>query len=250
MHFRPWKLPGYSVKVTGKKSGKAVKKTLKATITVKNPALSVKAADIVAVGATEQITATVKPANTKITYTSDNTDVATVDEKGLVTGVKAGDVTITVKAGKTTKTVKMAVKDVILKDVKQTTTTKLVATIAGNTANVKASDIVITNTYSKANFAVKSVSVDSKDKTQVTIETYVAMNDGKDYTVTLADVTKTITATDGKIVAATISPATVVVPTPANDSNGNNVNDLSAKFTDANGVEIATVAADYNGLIN
>ena len=237
-----------TVKVTGKKSGKAVKKTLKATITVKNPALSVKAADIVAVGATEQITATVKPANTKITYTSDNTDVATVDEKGLVTGVKAGDVTITVKAGKTTKTVKMAVKDVILKDVKQTTTTKLVATIAGNTANVKASDIVITNTYSKANFAVKSVSVDSKDKTQVTIETYVAMNDGKDYTVTLADVTKTITATDGKIVAATISPATVVVPTPANDSNGNNVNDLSAKFTDANGVEIATVAADSQNL--
>ena len=237
-----------TVKVTGKKSGKAVKKTLKATITVKNPALSVKAADIVAVGATEQITATVKPANTKITYTSDNTDVATVDEKGLVTGVKAGDVTITVKAGKTTKTVKMAVKDVILKDVKQTTTTKLVATIAGNTANVKASDIVITNTYSKANFAVKSVSVDSKDKTQVTIETYVAMNDGKDYTVTLADVTKTITATDGKIVAATISPATVAVPTPANDSNGNNVNDLSAKFTDANGVEIATVAADSQNL--
>ena len=237
-----------TVKVTGKKAKKTVKKTLKATITVKNPALSVKAADIVAVGATEQITATVKPANTKITYTSDNTDVATVDEKGLVTGVKAGDVTITVKAGKTTKTVKMAVKDVILKDVKQTTTTKLVATIAGNTANVKASDIVITNTYSKANIAVKSVSVDAKDKTQVTVETYVAMNDGKDYTVTLADVTKTITATDGKIVAATISPATVVVPTPANDSNGNNVNDLSAKFTDANGVEIATVAADSQNL--
>ena len=236
------------VKVTGKKSGKAVKKTLKATITVKNPALSVKAADIVAVGATEQIKATVKPANTKITYTSDNTDVATVDEKGLVTGVKAGDVTITVKAGKTTKTVKMAVKDVILKDVKQTTTTKLVATIAGNTANVKASDIVITNTYSKANFAVKSVSVDSKDKTQVTVETYVAMNDGKDYTVTLADVTKTITATDGKIVAATISPATVVVPTPANDSNGNNANDISAKFTDASGVEIATVDANQTSL--
>ena len=236
------------VKVTGKKSGKAVKKTLKATITVKNPALSVKAADIVAVGATEQITATVKPANTKITYTSDNTDVATVDEKGLVTGVKAGDVTITVKAGKTTKTVKMAVKDVILKDVKQTTTTKLVATVAGNTANVKASDIVITNTYSKANFAVKSVSVDSKDKTQVTVETYVAMNDGKDYTVTLADVTKTITATDGKIVAATISPATVIVPTPAPDNNGKTANDVSAKFTDANGVEIATVDANVTSL--
>lgn len=235
-----------TVKVTPKK-GKA--KSLKATITVKNPALSLKAADVVAVGATEQIKATVKPANTKVTYTSDNAEIATVDEKGLVTGVKAGDVTITVKAGKTTKTVKMAVKDVILKDVKQTTTTKLAATIVGNTANVKASDIVITNTYSKANFAVKSVTVDKNDKTQVTVETYVPMNDGKDYTVTLADVTKTITVTDGKIVAATISPATVVVPTPDSDPvDGKNANDVSAKFTDANGVEIATVDANATTL--
>ena len=232
---------GTIVKVTAKKGKKAVKKTLTFKATVKNPALTLKAADVVAVGATEQITATVKPANTKVTYTSDKTDVATVDEKGLVTGVKAGEVTITAKAGKTTKTVKMTVKDVILKDVKQTTTTKLVATIAGNTANVKASDIVITNTNSKATYAVKSVSVDKSDKTQVTIETYVAMADGKDYTVTLADVTKTFTATDGKIVKAEISPASVVVPTPANNSDGSNANDIVAKFTDASGVEIASV---------
>ena len=189
-------MPGYCVKVTPKK-GKAT--NLKATITVKNPALSLKAAKEVAVGATEQITATVKPANTKVTYTSSDATLATVDEKGVVTGVKAGDVTITVKAGKTTKTVKMAVKDYIFKDVKQATTTKLTATVAGNTANLKASDIVITNTYSKANIAVKSVSVNATDKTQVTVETYVAMADGKDYTVTLAGTTKTITATDGKI---------------------------------------------------
>ena len=135
----------------------------------------------------------------------------------------------------------MTVKDVILKDVKQTTTTKLVATIAGNTANVKASDIVITNTNSKATYAVKSVSVDKSDKTQVTVETYVAMADGKDYTVALADVTKTFTATDGKITKAAISPASVVVPTPANNSDGSNANDIVAKFTDANGVEIASV---------
>ena len=61
---------GTIVKVTPKK-GKA--KSLKATITVKNPALSLKAADVVAVGATQQITATVKPAGTKVTYTSDKT---------------------------------------------------------------------------------------------------------------------------------------------------------------------------------
>lgn len=60
----------YCVKVTDKKAGKKVSKTLKATVTVKNPTLSVKAASEVAVGATEKITATVKPASTKVTYTS------------------------------------------------------------------------------------------------------------------------------------------------------------------------------------
>ena len=91
-------MPGYCVKVTPKK-GKAT--NLKATITVKNPALSLKAADVVAVGATEQITATVKPANTKVTFTSSDETIAKVDEKGVVTGVKAGEVTITAKAGNT-----------------------------------------------------------------------------------------------------------------------------------------------------
>ena len=236
------------VKVTGKKSGKAVKKTLKATITVKNPSLTLKAASEVAVGAKETVKATVKPASTKVTFSSSDETIATVDATtGEVTGVKAGDVTITAKAGKTTKTVKMAVKDFILKDVKQATTTKLTATVTGNTAALKTSDFVITNTYSKANVAVKSVSVDKNDSTQVTLETYVTMADGKDYTITLADVTKTITVTDGKIVAATISPATVVVPTPAT-VDGKNANDISAKFTDANGVEIATVDADQTSL--
>ena len=230
------------VKVTGKKSGKAVKKTLKATITVKNPSLTLKAASEVAVGAKETVKATVKPASTKVTFSSSDDAIATVDATtGEVTGVKAGEVTITAKAGKTTKTVKMAVKDFILKDVKQATTTKLTATVAGNTSALKASDFVITNTSSKATVAAKSVSVDKTDKTQVTVETYVAMADGKDYTVTVADVTKTFTATDGKIVKAEISPASVVVPTPANNSDGSNANDIVAKFTDASGVEIASV---------
>ena len=91
--------------------------------------MSVKAASEVAVGATEKITATVKPASTKVTYTSSNKEVATVDAKGVVTGVKAGDVTITVKAGKTTKTVKMAVVNPIT--AKQTGTKKI--TVTSNT---------------------------------------------------------------------------------------------------------------------
>ena len=243
MHFLQLFEFRYSVKVTGKKSGKKASKTLKATITVKNPSLTLTATSTeVAVGAKETVKATVKPASTKVTFSSSDDAIATVDATtGEVTGVKAGEVTITAKAGKTTKTVKMAVKDFILKDVKQATTTKLTATVAGNTAALKASDFVITNTSSKATVAAKSVSVDKTDKTQVTVETYVAMADGKDYTVTVADVTKTFTATDGKIVKAEISPASVVVPTPANNSDGSNANDIVAKFTDASGVEIASV---------
>lgn len=230
-----------TVKVTAKKAGKKVSKSLKATITVKNPSLTLKAANEVAVGAKETVKATVKPASTKVVFSSSDDAIATVDATtGEVTGVKAGEVTITAKAGKTTKTVKMAVKDVILKDVKQAETTKLTATVAGNTAALKASDFVITNTYSKANIAVKSVSVDATDKTQVTVETFVAMADGKDYTVALGDVTKTITATDGKITAVAITPATVTVPTPAS-VDGVNANDLKATFTDVNGVKISEV---------
>ena len=232
---------GTIVKVTAKKAGKKVSKTLKATVTVKNPALTVKAAATeLAVGETTTVKATTKPSKT-VTFKSSDEAIATVDAKGVVTAVKAGTVKITATASKLSKDVDLTVKDVILKDVKQASTTKLVATIAGNTANVKASDIVITNTYSKASFAVKSVSVDKADKTQVTVETYVAMADGKDYTVTLAGVTKTFTATDGKITKAAISPASVVVPTPASNSDGSNANDIVAKFTDTNGVEIASV---------
>ena len=226
------------VKVTPKK-GKAT--NLKATITVKNEAIRVSGDSVVAVGATTTLKTATAPKNATVTFKSSDDTIATVDEKGVVTAVKAGKVTITATAGKASKDVEIEVKDVILKDVKQTTTTKLVATIAGNTANVKASDIIITNTNSKATYAVKSVSVDKSDKTQVTIETYVAMADGKDYTVALADVTKTFTATDGKITKAAISPASVVVPTPANNSDGSNANDIVVKFTDASGVEIASV---------
>ena len=128
-----------TVKVTGKKSGKAVKKTLKATITVKNPSLTLKAASAVAVGAKETVKATVKPASTKVTFSSSDDAIATVDATtGEVTGVKAGEVTITAKAGKTTKTVDMEVKTAIFKGIAQKSTTTLEATFAGDTKSLKA----------------------------------------------------------------------------------------------------------------
>ena len=188
-----------TVKVTGKKSGKAVKKTLKATITVKNPALSVSAAGEVAVGSTEAIKATVKPAKTKVTYTTSDEKIATVDAKGVVTGVAAGDVTITVKAGKTTKTVNMTVKKAILKSADQTEYNKIEAVIVGDTKDMKAGDIKVTNTATKATVAVKSVSAKKGAENTYVIETFTGMTDAKEYSVEYAGAIATFTATDGTV---------------------------------------------------
>ena len=201
------------VKVTGKKGKKAVKKTLKATITVKNPALSVSAASEVAVGSTEAIKATVKPANTKVTYTTSDATIATVDEKGVVTGVKAGDVTITVKAGKTTKTVKMAVKNYVLKSVAQTKADTFETSVAGATKNIKATDITVKNTENNVTVPVKSVSVDSKDATKVTFATFAGLTDGKTYDVTLDGTTKQVVVSNGTVASVSVDKVTIPVAT-------------------------------------
>ena len=188
-----------TVKVTGKKGKKAVKKTLKATITVKNPTLSVSAAGEVAVGSTEAIKATVKPAKTKVTYTTSDEKIATVDAKGVVTGVAAGDATITVKAGKTTKTVNMTVKKAILKSADQTEYNKIEAVIVGDTKDMKAGDIKVTNTATKATVAVKSVSAKKGAENTFVIETFTGMTDAKEYSVEYAGAIATFTATDGTV---------------------------------------------------
>ena len=66
-------------------------------------------------GETETLTATVKPDNAdnrKVTWSSDKTDVATVDGAGRVTAVKAGEavVTVTTEDGGKTATCKVTVK--------------------------------------------------------------------------------------------------------------------------------------------
>ena len=70
----------------------------------------------ITVGSTETIKATIEPEdadNQNITWTSDNPEVATVNEKGKVTGVKAGKAVITVitEDGEKTATCKVTVKD-------------------------------------------------------------------------------------------------------------------------------------------
>ena len=218
-----------TVKVTAKKAGKKVSKTLKATITVKNPSLTLKAANVVAVGATEQITATVKPTNTKVAFTSSDETIAKVDEKGVVTGVKAGKVTITATAGKTTKTVDMEVKTAIFKSVAQASTKTLTATFAGNTKALKATDFKITNTSNNVVYAVKDVTVDAKDATKVTLTTYMEMKDAKEYTVEYDGTTQKFTATDGVVVTLGLDKTQIDAATET---------EIQAQTKDANGVVI------------
>ena len=220
-----------TVKVTGKKSGKAVKKTLKATITVKNPSLTLTATSTeVAVGAKETVKATVKPASTKVTFSSSDDTIATVDATtGEVTGVKAGKVTITAKAGKTTKTVDMEVKTAIFKGIAQKSTKTLEATFAGDTKSLKATDFKITNTFNNVVYAVKDVTVDAKDATKVTLTTYMDMKDAKEYTVEYDGTTQKFTATDGTVVTLGLDKTTIDAATET---------EIQAQTKDANGVVI------------
>lgn len=219
-----------TVKVTAKKSGKAVKKTLKATITVKNPSLTLSAANEVAVGAKETIKATVKPSSTKVTYTSSDAAIATVDASGVVTGVKAGDVTITAKAGKTSKTVKMTVKNYVLKSVKQTKANTIETVVTGKTADLKAADFKIANTANNNVVAVKAVTVDKTDATKVTIETFADITDAATYAVTLDGASKEFTATDGAVADITVAPLQITADTEGTE--------IKAQTTDKNGVVI------------
>ena len=219
-----------TVKVTGKKSGKAVKKTLKATITVKNPSLTLTATSTeVAVGAKETVKATVKPASTKVTFSSSDDTIATVDAAtGEVTGVKAGDVTITAKAGKTTKTVKMSVKTYIVKSVKQTKADTFEAVVLGKTSDLKASDVTVSNKTTNAVYAVKSVAVDEKDATKVTITTFTEFTDGATYVVTVAGTAVEVVVSDGVVADVTVSPVQI----PANTDG----TEIKAQTVDKNGV--------------
>lgn len=65
----------------------------------------------IAVGKTQHLTVTVSPADTKYTFESANAEIATVDDKGLVTGVATGETTILIKAGDVTKKATVKVID-------------------------------------------------------------------------------------------------------------------------------------------
>lgn len=130
-----------TVKVTAKKAGKTVKKTLKATVTVKNPSLKTNVTKVVVnAGNTATIKATATPSSAKVTFASKNKKVATVSSKGVITGVTAGatKVVVTAKYGtkKITKTIDVVVNDKVANGI---------TTMLANAYSEDYSDVVVTN---------------------------------------------------------------------------------------------------------
>ena len=121
-------------KVTGVAAGEATitvttqdgGKTATCKVTVSETTVAVtgvtlnKTTTSLLVGDSETLTATVAPAdatNQKVTWKSDKPEIATVDANGKVTGVKAGEATITVTTedGGKTATCKVTVSDTEIK---------------------------------------------------------------------------------------------------------------------------------------
>ena len=228
----PWKIPAvFPVKVTAKKNGKKVSKTLASNITVKNykvrledaTGATVSGTTIAVVGTPVQFTAKTAPAKATVTYTSSDSAIATVDATGKVTPVKTGKVTIKAATDKASTTAEVEVKNYVLKSVAQTKANTLETVVLGKTSDIKPADIKITNTANNNAIAVKSVSVDKADATKVTVETFADMKDAAKYNVELDGTVQTFTATDGVVSDVNVTPVTIAANTKGTEIKGQTV---------------------------
>ena len=221
----------FTVKVTAKKNGKKVSKTLASNITVKNykvrledaTGATVSGTTIAVVGTPVQFTAKTAPAKAAVTYTSGDSAIATVDTTGKVTPVKVGKVTITAATDKASTTAEVEVKNYVLKSVAQTKANTLETVVLGKTSDIKPADIKITNTANNNAIAVKSVSVDKAYATKVTVETFADMKDAAKYNVELDGTVQTFTATDGVISDVNVTPVTIAANTKGTEIKGQTV---------------------------
>ena len=221
----------FTVKVTAKKNGKKVSKTLASNITVKNykvrlvdaTGATVSGTTIAVVGTPVQFTAKTAPAKAAVTYTSSESAIATVDTTGKVTPVKTGKVTITAATDKASTTAEVEVKNYVLKSVAQTKANTLETVVLGKTSDIKPADIKITNTANNNAIAVKSVSVDKADATKVTVETFADMKDAAKYNVELDGTVQTFTATDGVVTDVNVTPVTIAANTKGTEIKGQTV---------------------------
>ena len=201
-------------KTSTKKNAKAKTKKLTYTMKVAKASVALSGDSVVAVGDTTTLTTTKKASKrATITYTSSDDSIATVSEDGTVKGVKAGKATIkaTLKIGKDTATATqdVEVKKAIVKSAGQTEYNKIEATIVGDTKDIKAGDVKVTNTATKATVAVKSVSLKKGTQNVYVIETFTGMTDAKEYSVEYAGSIAAFTATDGTVTGVALTKTEV-----------------------------------------
>ena len=107
------------VKVTAKKAGKKVSKTLKATVTVKNPTITLNQSKVTLnVGETTPVKVTKKtPSSITVKYSSEDPAIASVS-KGTITAISAGttNIVVTAQYGSKTFIKKVAVTVKAVKD--------------------------------------------------------------------------------------------------------------------------------------
>ena len=165
------------------------------------------------IGANETLTATVAPAdatNKKVTWKSSDAAVATVDANGKVTGVKAGEATITVTTedGGKTATCKVTVQPKLVSEI---TLAALAIYVGESKATVKPDDA--TN---------KALTWTSSDETVATVDATGKVTGKK-----IGEATITATAQDGSGVSGSctvtvLSAVKTVTVTPANLTLGKN----------------------------
>ena len=252
----------FTVKVTAKKNGKKVSKTLASNITVKNykvrledaTGATVSGTTIAVVGTPVQFTAKTAPAKAAVTYTSSDSAIATVDTTGKVTPVKVGKVTITAATDKASTTAEVEIKNYALGTVSQTKLTELTATVAGNTKNLKPTDFVVKNETTNVVYPVSKVSVDSKDASKVTLTLFSEAKDAATYDVTLDEITKTFVASDGKVASVALNTVTVPYATEteiglvSKDANGVIIDEAAYTKQDASKYDFTLTT--NNGYVN
>ena len=197
-------------------------KTATCKVTVSETSVAVtgvtlnKAETSIFVGGSETLTATVAPAdatNQKVTWKSDKPEIATVDANGKVTGVKAGEATITVTTedGGKTATCKVTVKPNLVSEITLAALAIYVGESKAVTATVKPDDT--TN---------KELTWKSSDESIATVDAT-----GKVTGVKIGTTTITATARDGSGVSGSctvtvLSHVKKVTVTPANLTLGKN----------------------------
>lgn len=243
-------------KVTFKKSNKSYTRSYQCKVTVKNPGVRMNAEAAVAVGQKVSVKSPKAwPTTATVTYASDKTDIATVDAKtGEVTGVKAGEATITATlvCGTITKTnsTKVTVKNVVLQSVKQTRWDTIEAVIVGNTKSLKNEDILITCKDTNVVCRVKSIAIDANDSTKVTATIYGTMTDGKNYTVKVDGVEKEFVASDNVVADVVVTPLQIVAGDIGTKIVGHTVDKNGVILSDVLISNSGTNGVDFNVKVN